>query len=190
MLLGWSTRRLNDLVTRRFRTWRERAADIHLLPLYVLGRGLIANLFGLGLILWLGLFSWTFNLIGSDPVQFILRLWSRSGLCVWLSSGFRGFLPARRRGGCWPWIRVWPGFTAAPLNFPWCTSAWVFWVSRAPAGSISRIQPVVRGTLFPARYPGLGLLAPAPSLPAPALTPVGPHLAAPAGGRACLCGDC
>ena len=24
LLLGWSTRRLNDLVTRRFRTWRER----------------------------------------------------------------------------------------------------------------------------------------------------------------------
>jgi len=32
MLLGWSTRRLNDLVTRRFLTWRARAADIHLLP--------------------------------------------------------------------------------------------------------------------------------------------------------------
>ena len=72
MLLGWSTRRLNDLVTRRFRTWRERAADIHLLPLYVLGHALVANLFGLGLILWLGLFFWTFNLMGSGPAQLIL----------------------------------------------------------------------------------------------------------------------
>ena len=56
LLLGWSTRRINELVTRRFRTWRERAADIHLLPLYVLGHALVANLFGVGLILWLGLF--------------------------------------------------------------------------------------------------------------------------------------
>jgi hypothetical protein len=50
LLLGWSTRRFNELVTRRFLAWRERGADIHLLPLYVLGRALAANLFGLGLI--------------------------------------------------------------------------------------------------------------------------------------------
>jgi hypothetical protein len=69
LLLGWTTRRLNDLVTRRFRTWRERGTDIRLLPLYVLGYALVANLFGLGLILWLGLFFWTFNLMGSAPAQ-------------------------------------------------------------------------------------------------------------------------
>jgi hypothetical protein len=51
LLLGWSTRRFNDLVTRRFRTWRARTDDVHLLPLYVLGYALAANLFGLGLIL-------------------------------------------------------------------------------------------------------------------------------------------
>ena len=94
MLLGWSTRRLNDLVTRRFRTWRERAADIHLLPLYVLGHILIANLFGLGLILWLGLFFWTFNLIGSDPARLILlalvTLWTLRLAIQWVQGFFAG----------------------------------------------------------------------------------------------------
>ena len=94
MLLGWSTRRLNDLVTRRFLTWRARAADIHLLPLYVLGRGLIANLFGLGLILWLGLFFWTFDLIGSDPAQLILlalvTLWTLHLAIQWVQGFFAG----------------------------------------------------------------------------------------------------
>jgi len=94
MLLGWSTRRLNDLATRRFRTWRERAADMHLLPLYVLGRGLITNLFGLGLILWLGLFFWTFNLIGSDPAQLILlalvMLWTLRLAIQWVQGFFAG----------------------------------------------------------------------------------------------------
>ena len=94
MLLGWSTRRFNDLVTRRFRTWRERAADIHLLPLYVLGQALVANLFGLGLILWLGLFFWTFNLIGSAPAQLILAalvtLWALRLTIQWVQGFFAG----------------------------------------------------------------------------------------------------
>jgi small-conductance mechanosensitive channel len=94
LLLGWGTRRLNDLVTRRFLTWRERAADIHLLPLYVLGRALVANLFGLGLILWLGLFFWTFNLISSDPAQLILAalvtLWVLRLSIQWVQGFFAG----------------------------------------------------------------------------------------------------
>jgi small-conductance mechanosensitive channel len=95
VLLGWSTRRLNDLVTRRFRTWREkRAADLHLLPLYVLGHALVANLFGLGLILWLGLFFWTFNLMGAAPAQLILAalvaLWALRLSSQWVQGFFAG----------------------------------------------------------------------------------------------------
>ncbi|MBU4356085.1 MAG: mechanosensitive ion channel [Proteobacteria bacterium] len=88
LLLGWSTRRFNDLVTRRFRTWRERAADIHLLPLYVLGRALVANLF------WLGLFFWTFNLMSSAPAQLILAalvtLWALRLSIQWVQGFFAG----------------------------------------------------------------------------------------------------
>ncbi|MGA9755227.1 MAG: mechanosensitive ion channel domain-containing protein [Desulfobaccales bacterium] len=74
VLLAWSTRRLNDLVTRRVQTWTARAEDSHLLSLYILGQTLVGNLFGLGLIFWLGLFFWTFNLLASDPGQLILAL--------------------------------------------------------------------------------------------------------------------
>jgi len=94
LLLGWSTRRFNGLVTRRFRTWRERSTDIHLLPLYVLGHALVANLFGLGLILWLGLFFWTFNLMGSTPAQVILAalvtLWALRLAIQWVQGFFAG----------------------------------------------------------------------------------------------------
>jgi potassium efflux system protein len=99
MLLWWSTRRLNDLVTRQFRTWRERAGDLHLLPLYMMWQTLIANLFGLGLIFWLGLFLWTFNLIGSDPVQLVLTvlvtLWALRLTSQWV----QGFFAGRAAGG-------------------------------------------------------------------------------------------
>jgi potassium-dependent mechanosensitive channel len=94
LLLGWSTRRLNALVTRRFRAWRKRPADIHLLPLYVLGQALAANLFGLGLILWLGLFFWTFNLMGSAPARLILTalvtLWALRLAIQWVQGFFAG----------------------------------------------------------------------------------------------------
>jgi potassium efflux system protein len=94
VLLGWSTRRLNDLVSRRFLAWRAQATDIHLLPLYVLARALLGNLFGLGLILWLGLFFWTFNLIGSDPAQLILgglaALWALRLSIQWVQGFFAG----------------------------------------------------------------------------------------------------
>jgi potassium efflux system protein len=94
LLLGWTTRRFNDWVTRRFRTWRERGTDIHLLPLYVLGHALVANLFGLGLILWLGLFFWTFNLMGSTPAQVILvalvTLWALRLAIRWVQGFFAG----------------------------------------------------------------------------------------------------
>ena len=94
LLLGWSTRRFNAQVARRFQTWRERATDIHLLPLYVLGRALAANLFGLGLILWLGLFFWTFALIGSTPAQLILAamvaLWALRLSIQWVQGFFAG----------------------------------------------------------------------------------------------------
>ncbi len=94
LLLGWSTRRFNAQVARRFQTWRERATDTHLLPLYVLGRALAANLFGLGLILWLGLFFWTFALIGSAPAQLILAamvaLWALRLSIQWVQGFFAG----------------------------------------------------------------------------------------------------
>ncbi|HZK14786.1 MAG TPA: mechanosensitive ion channel domain-containing protein, partial [Desulfobaccales bacterium] len=81
-------------VTRRFRTWRERATDTQLLPLYVLGRALVANLFGLGLILWLGLFFWTFNLMSSAPAQLILTalvtLWALRLAIQWVQGFFAG----------------------------------------------------------------------------------------------------
>jgi potassium-dependent mechanosensitive channel len=72
LLLGWSTRRLNNLLNRRLRDWREETEDLHLLPLYALGQTLMGGLFGLGLIFWVGLFLWTFGLLRSDPGQLIL----------------------------------------------------------------------------------------------------------------------
>jgi len=72
LLLGWGARRLNDLMVRRFQDWKERHEESDLLPLYILGKTLIDNLIGLRLIFWVGLFGWTFNLLGSDPAQLIL----------------------------------------------------------------------------------------------------------------------
>jgi potassium-dependent mechanosensitive channel len=99
LLSGWSTRRFSALATRRFRTWRERTDDIHLLPLYVLGHALVVSLFGLGLILWLGLFFWTFNLMGSAPAQVILAalvtLWALRLSIRWV----QGFFAGRSAGG-------------------------------------------------------------------------------------------
>jgi potassium efflux system protein len=94
ILLGWGTRRLNDLVNRRFQAWKERTEDLQLLPLYVLGQSLIANLFGLGLILWLGLFFWSFGLISADPAQLILAalvtLWILRLSIQWVQRFFAG----------------------------------------------------------------------------------------------------
>jgi small-conductance mechanosensitive channel len=94
LFLGWTTRRLNALVTRRFQAWREKAVDVCLLPLYVLGRALAANLFGLGLILWVGLFFWTFNLMGTTPAQLILTalvaLWALRLAIQWVQGFFAG----------------------------------------------------------------------------------------------------
>ncbi len=115
VLLGWSTRRFNDLVTRRFLAWRERAADIHLLPLYVLGVTLVANLFGLGLILWLGLFFWNFNLIDSDPGPVNAR---GSGGALGSASddpvGPGVFCRPDGGGSAGPGSKTSPGFTGAP----------------------------------------------------------------------------
>jgi len=93
-LMGWSTRRLNGLVTRRFQAWRTQTDDFHMLPLYVVGQTLIANLFGLGLILWVGLFFWTLNLAGSTPAQLILAalvtLWLLRLTIQWVQGFFAG----------------------------------------------------------------------------------------------------
>jgi potassium efflux system protein len=92
LLMGWSTRRLNGLVTRRLQAWRMRSDDTHLLPLYVVGQILIANLFGLGLILWVGLFFWTINLVSSTPAQLILSalitLWALRLVIQWVQGFF------------------------------------------------------------------------------------------------------
>ena len=93
-LMGWSTRRLNNLVTRRFQAWRVQTDDFHMLPVYVVGHILIANLFGLGLILWVGLFFWTLNLVGSAPAQLILSalvtLWALRLAMQWVQEFFAG----------------------------------------------------------------------------------------------------
>jgi potassium-dependent mechanosensitive channel len=93
-LMGWSTRRLNNLVTRRFQAWRVQTDDFHMLPVYVVGQILIANLFGLGLILWVGLFFWTLNLVGSAPAQLILSalvtLWALRLAMQWVQEFFAG----------------------------------------------------------------------------------------------------
>jgi potassium efflux system protein len=98
-LMGWSTRRLNGLVTRRFQAWRAQTDDFHMLPLYVVGQTLIANLFGLGLILWVGLFFWTLNLMGSAPAQLILAalvtLWFLRLTLQWV----QGFFAGKAAGG-------------------------------------------------------------------------------------------
>jgi potassium efflux system protein len=92
LLMGWSTRRLNALVTRRLQAWRTQPDDSHMLPLYVVGQILIANLFGLGLILWVGLFFWTINLVGSAPAQLILSalvtLWALRLTMQWVHGFF------------------------------------------------------------------------------------------------------
>jgi len=74
VLLGWSTRRLNVLAIRRFRTWEAQTENLHLLPIFVLGQTLVGNLFGLGLICWLALFFWTFSLLGSEVAQLMLAV--------------------------------------------------------------------------------------------------------------------
>jgi small-conductance mechanosensitive channel len=99
LLLGWSIRRLNEVLSRSFETWWERSADVHLLSLYVLGRALLANLSGLRLILWLGLFFWTFNLMGSAPAHLVLAalitLWVVRLSIQWV----QGFFPGKVAGG-------------------------------------------------------------------------------------------
>jgi potassium-dependent mechanosensitive channel len=74
ILLGRSTRWLNYIMIQRFRAWRAQVGESRLLPLYVLGLTLIGNLFGLGLIGWLALFFWTFNLLGSEVPQLVLAV--------------------------------------------------------------------------------------------------------------------
>jgi potassium efflux system protein len=99
VLLGWSTRRLHNLVTRRYQSWREAPDDLQLLPVYVLGRTLVANLFGLGLILWVGLFFWSFGLLDSTPAQLILAvlvtLWLLRLTLQWV----QGFFVGQAAGG-------------------------------------------------------------------------------------------
>jgi potassium-dependent mechanosensitive channel len=117
LLLGWGTRRLNDLVSRRFRNWRKRNADLHLLSLYVLGQILAANLFGLGLILWLGLFFWKFALAGSAPAQLILAvlaaLWALRLTIQWVQIFFAG----QKAGGVLALNRGVARFYRRSLNF-------------------------------------------------------------------------
>jgi potassium-dependent mechanosensitive channel len=87
ILMGWSTRRLNRWAIAGFRAWRAATGDLHLMPLFVLGLILIANLFLLGLIFWVGLFCWIFGMLDALPVQLLLyalvTLWGlRLGLQV------------------------------------------------------------------------------------------------------------
>ena len=94
LLMGWSTRRLNALVTRRFAAWKEHTDDWHMLAPFVMGQILIAHLFGLGLILWVALFFWTLSLIRTDPAQlflaFLITLWTLRVLSQWVQEFFAG----------------------------------------------------------------------------------------------------
>lgn len=84
-LLGWSTRRLRRLATRRFKDWQAQATDLDLLPLYLLGRTLVDSLFRLGLIFWVGIIFWDFNALGSNLANFALYLlgtWWALGLAL------------------------------------------------------------------------------------------------------------
>ncbi len=158
LMLGWSTRRFNDLVTRRFRTWRERGAEIHLLPLYVLGRALTANLFGLGLILWLGLFFWTFTLIGSTPAQLILSalvtLWALRLSIQWV----QGFFAGQTAGGVLVLEQDVAKFYRRSLKlFLVYLGLGILGLKSAGLLEFSRIQPIVPGTFFSDGYSHLGL---------------------------------
>jgi potassium-dependent mechanosensitive channel len=94
LLMGWSTRVLNALVTRRFAAWKEHAEDLHMLAPFAMGQILIAHLFGLGLILWVALFLWTLSLIKTDPAQlfliFLATLWTLRVLIQWVQEFFAG----------------------------------------------------------------------------------------------------
>jgi len=94
LLMGWSTRGLNALVTLRFAAWKEHTDDWHMLAPFAMGQILIAHLFGLGLILWVALFFWTLSLIKSDPAQLILiflaTLWTLRVLIQWVQEFFAG----------------------------------------------------------------------------------------------------
>ncbi len=74
ILLKMVSRRLKALVAQRFHTWRAQTHDLHLLPLYILGKTSIDNLFGLGLILWFGLFFWTFSLLDAVVAQLMIAV--------------------------------------------------------------------------------------------------------------------
>jgi potassium-dependent mechanosensitive channel len=99
LLLGWSTRRLKYLVIGRFHHGKERTMNLQLLPLSVLGHTLVAHLFGLDLILWAGLFFWTFNLMDSIPAQLVLSvlvtLWAMRLAIHWV----QGFFAGKAAGG-------------------------------------------------------------------------------------------
>jgi potassium-dependent mechanosensitive channel len=91
VLLGWSTRRLRRLTDRRFEAWRARAADLHLLPLAVVGRSVVASLFLPGLVLWAAVLFWDFGVLGSNPAWFALYLlgaWWALRLALALVSAF------------------------------------------------------------------------------------------------------
>jgi potassium-dependent mechanosensitive channel len=94
LLMGWSTRRLNALVTRRFEAWKEQAEDWHMLAPFAMGQILITHLFGLGLILWIALFFWTLSLMGFATAQlfliFLATLWTLRVLIQWVQAFFAG----------------------------------------------------------------------------------------------------
>ena len=94
VLMGWSTRRLHNLVTRRYMAWKAETDDWHMLAPFTMGEILIARLFGLGLILWIALFLWTLGLISSDPGQlFVIILatfWSLRVAIKWIQEFFAG----------------------------------------------------------------------------------------------------
>ncbi len=94
VLLAWSTRRLNRLVTRKFQTWRAGRGELDLLPLFTLGRILISNLLLLGLILWVGLFLWILGMLSSPAAQLcffgLLDLWALRLTSQWVQACFAG----------------------------------------------------------------------------------------------------
>ncbi len=102
LVWGWGSRRLSRQAKQRFQAWQARAVDFTLVPLWQTCLILFANLFALGLVLWLALSFWIFGVLSSPAILVILYTLAalvalRLGL-QWLGAFFAGgeaggFLP-------------------------------------------------------------------------------------------------
>jgi potassium efflux system protein len=71
-LLGWGTRRLNRAAAGRLQIWQVKARDWRGQARLQVARLLLARIFSLGLILWVGLAFWTQGLLPLPLAQVVL----------------------------------------------------------------------------------------------------------------------